>query len=76
MRSGCGLANNETFYNITRNGSVYFRHSSNEFPWHAFLIVKDIAGGLNHCSGFLIDSKWILTAANCFIGRLNRLYKI
>ena len=76
MATACGLAKNISTYESTTIDGIPYNttHSSNEFPWHAFLTVTDTFGSSANCGGFLIDSKWVLTAARCFHTGLHRLY--
>ena len=75
MRSGCGLANNESTVEVVRNQTRYnTTFSPNEFPWHVYLTVNYISGDdSSNCGGFLIDSKWVLTTAHCFNTGTNKL---
>ena len=62
----CGLANRSPVSSRIVGGTAVT--SANEFPWQVYLIMAKNTGSFSACSGSLIDSKWVLTAAHCLYG--------
>lgn len=58
----CGVANPSS---RIVGGSIT---NPNEFPWLAYLNLIFWSGDAATCTGTLIGSKWILTAAHCTLG--------
>lgn len=61
----CGVANGPVADSRIVGGSVTL---PNEYPWTVFLNLYFWSGDRATCSGTLIGSKWILTAAHCTYG--------
>ena len=60
----CGLANRSPSSRIVGGSET----DPNEYPWLAFLNLAFWSGDSATCTGTLIGSRWILTAAHCAYG--------
>ena len=69
-QKGCGLSNVGGYFHSSRiiNGSPV---RANQFPWMVHLVINTTLEGQSSvatCGASIIQKKYLLSAAHCFIG--------